>query len=433
MSAKTRLNLAVALILATFNVAWAAPKDDDEPEDSSGRVYRWVAIGCGAAINIIIGGYAGLTNILETGGRWTQRLEFVKDESKWWTWMSSIVLIAFAMDVVAFSKGESVDATILLLAAEVGIVIFVYVIQGTIHSEYRYLLWLAWSGKSRTGSDLADGAKITDVLAGSQDLKEKVGYESNVDIPGYGTVFSQKTKQDVIAVLKKGRETDKKTASAVFEHIGRDRMARNFVYPQHQADQSKASILWGGGDCKLFSRRVSRGITGYTLERIRSSYSLINVDETRWMFVAGGIVARNKGLYPALLICGLTKTGVVKGVVGTEGITTIVPNTLLIDEVETTSKWRPRPAKTSRSLYVKESVSQFSGLGQPYCAAVVEMALLLQDVPNDVVIKALNANVEQQSSQKMWDIYDLTHSMELQNAMYVCQYMAFCAKLNWYG
>ncbi|KAG0197833.1 hypothetical protein BGX28_008657 [Mortierella sp. GBA30] len=439
-----------------------------EMDDKSGRLYRWIAIGCGAIINITIGGYAGLTNILETQGRWTQRLEFVKDESKWWIVMSTIVLIAFTMDVMAFSKGESVDATILLLAAEVGIVLFIYVVQGTLHAEFRRLLWLAWTGSSRTGCGVLEAAMIkglvpdrrglsltmTMTMKKQQQQQSVAQFESSVDIPGYGTVLSPKIKQDLVTILKHradnttNTENDKKTIAEVFIEIGPS--AKKFVYPPHEDGQTKVSILWGG-------------ITGYTLDRIRSSYSLVNVDESKWMFVAGGIVARNKGLKAASLICGLTTTTTINttntttggtiggGGVSTAAVTTTVPtaaatttttlNTRLIDEVETTSKWRPRQAKTSRSRYAQESNAQFSGLGQPFCAAVVEIALLMQDLPNHIIIKALQANVEQQSCEKMWEIQTLFENNSdssgsciiIQDAMYVCQYMTFCAKLNWYG
>ncbi|KAF9931225.1 hypothetical protein BGZ67_005422 [Mortierella alpina] len=285
------------------------------------------------------------------------------------------------MDVAAFSKGESVDATILLLAAEVGVVVFVYVVQGTLHAEFRHIVWLAWTGNSRTGCDLLEGAKIAAILAsgnrGAHLAERKPRYESKVDIPGYGAMFSPKIKQDLMTVLKQTPETERRTADEVFG--------------------------------------VSRGITGYTLERIRSSYSLINVDEKKWMFVAGGIVSRNKGLYPWKLMCGL------------------VEGAVFIDEVETTSKWRPRSAKTSRSQYLIESTAQFGGLGEGFCLAVVEIALLMQDIPNSIVIRALKGNVEQQQSEKMWRIQKLFEGMELQRAMYECQYMTLCAKLNWYS
>ncbi|KAG9063339.1 hypothetical protein KI688_004221 [Linnemannia hyalina] len=495
MHTKTKIHLTVAFALAILQVVGSAPPTDcpDLPlasaaaldtEDKSGRVYRWIAIGCGAVINIIIGGYAGLTNILETEGRWTQRLEFVKDESKWWTGMSTIVLVAFAMDLVAFSKGESVDATILLLAAEVGIVIFIYVVQGTLHAEFRHLLWLAWTGNSRTGCGGLEAAMMTGLITDRQRLSlmtmtEKrqrqqpvAQFESSVDIPGYGAVLSPKIKQDLVAVLKHRAENmtttgnDHKTApevvAEIFTEIGSTPSAKKFIYPPHQVDQTKMSILWGGRNCGLFSPRVSRGITGYTLDRIRSSYSLVNVDESKWMFVAGGIVARNKGLNPARMICGLTITtegatgggrggGEKEGGVSTAAVRTTVPeaaatatttlNIKLIDEVETTSKWRPRQAKSSRSRYAQESNAQFSGLGQPFCTSVVEIALLMQDIPNRIVVKALLANVEQQSCEKMWRIQALfdsdsssnSSSIVIQDAMYVCQYMTFCAKLNWYG
>ncbi|KAG0303483.1 hypothetical protein BGZ98_006590 [Dissophora globulifera] len=404
------------------------------------------------------------------------------------------------MDTVAFSKGESVDATIILLAAEVGIVTFVYVVQGTLQSEFRQILWQAWTGSSRTGCSLSDGAKILNIIADNR--ISKVQYESKVDIPGYGTVLSTKIKLDLVTVLKHTISTGEKTPACVFEGVQTKALARKFVYPQHRLDQKKVSILWGGGDCDLFSRRVSRGITGYTLDRIRSSYSLISVDEMKWMFVAGGIASRNKGLYPAELICGLaveapkpvgattatrpvgaatatgpvgattttgsvgattdigpleattvtepvvpttvaattgsvgaaTATGPVKAAKATDAApTTYIPYVDMIDEVETTSKWRPRQAKSSRSQYAKESAAQFSGLGYRYYSAVVEIGLLLQDIPNDIVIKALQARVEQRSSEKMWRIQDLTGSMELQEAMYRCQYMTLCAKLNWYS
>ncbi|KAF9946823.1 hypothetical protein BGZ72_011103, partial [Mortierella alpina] len=389
-----------------------------EADDAPGRVYRWIAIASGAVINIFIGGYAGLTNILETEGRWTQRLEFVRDENKWWAGMSTIVLTAFAMDVAAFSKGESVDATILLLAAEVGIVVFLYVVQGTLHAEFRHIVWLAWTGNSRTGCDLLEGSKIGTLLAsgdrGANFADTKPRYESKVDIPGYGAMFSPKIKQDLMTVLKQTPETERRSADEVFGYVDVNKPVRKFIYPQQQLDQTKVSILWGGRNCELFSQRVSRGITGYTLERIRSSYSLINVDEKKWMFVAGGIVSRNKGLYPWRLMCGL------------------VEQPVLIDEVETTSKWRPRSAKTSRSQYLIEAKAQFGGLGDGFCLAVAEIALLMQDMPNSYVIRALRGNVEQQQSEKMWEIQELFDSMELQTAMYECQYMTLCAKLNWY-
>ncbi|KAF9123453.1 hypothetical protein BGW39_008962, partial [Mortierella sp. 14UC] len=150
-----------------------------DTEDKSGRVYRRIAIACGAVINIIIGGYAGLTNVLETEGRWTQRLEFVKDESKWWTGMSTIVLVALSVDVVAFSKGESVDATILLLAAEVGIVIFIYVELSL------------------------TTASTTSTTKKKQHQQQPVAkFESSVNIPGYGAVLSHKIKYDLVTVLK---------------------------------------------------------------------------------------------------------------------------------------------------------------------------------------------------------------------------------------
>ncbi|CAO3568789.1 unnamed protein product [Mortierella alpina] len=417
----TKPFLLAWIALSLLNVVWSAPTSDNstEAEDAPGRLYRWIAIACGAVINIFIGGYAGLTNILETEGRWTQRLEFVRDENKWWSGMSTIVLTAFAMDVAAFSKGESVDATILLLAAEVGIVVFVYVVQGTLHAEFRLIVWLAWTGNSRTGCDLLEGAKIGGILVsgrrGAQLVQRKPRYESKVEIPGYGAMFSPKIKQDLMTVLKQTPETERRTADEVFGFVEVNGIVKKFVYPQQELGQSKVSILWGGGSCELFSRRVSRGITGYTLDRIRSSYSLINVDEKKWMFVAGGIVSRNKGLYPWKLMCGL------------------VEGAVFIDEVETTSKWRPRSAKTSRSQYLIESKAQFGGLGDGFCSAVVEIALLMQDVPNSMVIRALRGNVEQQPSEKLWRIQELFEGMELQRAMYESQYMTLCAKFNWYS
>ncbi|KAG0228753.1 hypothetical protein BGW42_001995 [Actinomortierella wolfii] len=495
MHKTTRIQLLIFVALTILQVVASdpsanctsltpAPAAKADKEETEGRVFRWIAISCGAIINIVIGGYAGMSNILETEGRWTQRLEFVKDESRWWFGMSSIVLMAFGMDVVAFAKGESVDATILLLAAEVGIVIFVYVVQGTLHSQFRQLLWLAWTGSSRTGCGAFDVATLKGLILDRQELgltaamttatmKEKqkqlqpaVQFESNVDIPGYGTVLTRKIKHDLITVLKQRAAkttvvgNDEEIVAEVFASVGSTPALKKFVYPPHHSTQQKVSVLWGGENCSLFSRRVSRGITGYTLDRIRSSYSLVNVDESKWMFVAGGIVARNKGLTPARLICGLitvTTTSTIstrieeKTGASTVAATTAAPtavtttamtlNTKIVDEVETASKWRPRQAKTSRSRYAQEANAQFSGLGQQYCAAVVEIALLMQDLPNRVVIKALQANIEQQSCEKMWRIHAIFDGNSntrdsciiIQDAMYVCQYMTLCAKLNWYG
>ncbi|KAG0370928.1 hypothetical protein BGX24_001888 [Mortierella sp. AD032] len=266
------------------------------------------------------------------------------------------------MDLMAFSKGESVDATILLLAAEVGIAAMM--------------------------NDL-----VTDTLGLSSTTTEKQQqrqlaalFESSVDIPGYGALFSPKIKQDLVTVLKHRAanttttENDEKTVGEIFTEIGFASSAKKFIYPPHQDNQTKVSILWEVGTVVCSREELTEALRIYT------------------------------GQDPVVIFARL------------------------IDEVETTSQWRPRPAKTSRSRYALESNAQFSGLGQPFCTAVVEIALLMQDVPNRIVVKALQANVEQQSSEKMWKIHALFNSnsccVVIQDAMYVCQYMTSCAKLN---
>ncbi|KAG4439118.1 hypothetical protein IFR05_005405 [Cadophora sp. M221] len=97
----------------------------------------------------------------------------------------------------------------------------------------------------------------------------------------------------------------------------------------------------------------------------------------RAIYLAYGILSRNKGPRPGTLICNLHTS-----------------DTLKIFE-ENSVQW-PRPATCFRSIYRAEFTSTFSVLGDSSIFAATELALLLADTYGDVIEDWLDANMEQQ-------------------------------------
>lgn len=185
------------------------------------------------------------------------------------------------------------------------------------------------------------------------------------------------------------------------------------TFPNLAADGSAAgirglSLLWGG-DQSIFARRVSRAIEsidGDMWTRIAAgdgSYIM------RWAALSHGILGRNKGLAPHLLVA-----------LGLDG-----PGQLAVFEEH--SSLGPRPAKTKRSFVREHMNSIYGGLPEAYRLLATELALLLEDVGPVRVEDWLKAEGEHQD----WKLAcSEKASPATGRILYRLSYLAMVASLN---
>lgn len=87
--------------------------------------------------------------------------------------------------------------------------------------------------------------------------------------------------------------------------------------------------------------------------------------------LAMGILGRNKGLRPFLLVFDYKDARKMQRGMHQQSDMSITAH------LENTSVWSPRPNKVMRSYYDKEMREQFGTLGEDYVGAAVELALIL--------------------------------------------------------
>lgn len=239
-----------------------------------------------------------------------------------------------------------------------------------IHSrEYRKLRWLAWSGPSRTGIPSALACYIGDredweALESSLATRQAHPVEAYVK---YVLPFNAGVAPDPTDLLK-ARAAENNSSWML---KGGE---RRFVYRPSQSDQS-VSLLWG--ECSGFRARCSRGIIAVPRGLLKVWPRLRQGVDSRPICLAHGILARNKGLEPASLVCNLEKK-------------------LSIRVFEENSAFWPRPSKTLRGLYREEFAKTFPLLGDSYVFAATELALLLADVPAPLIEDWLRGRMEHQ-------------------------------------
>lgn len=237
---------------------------------------------------------------------------------------------------------------------------------------YRRLRWKAWTGPSRTG--------IPPALVGYLGSKEDwVALEASMSpiaphpvekFIKLASISSAGIASDPTDLLKARAHIDSENETLWIPRSDN----RSLVYQPISPDQS-ASLLWGA--VSGFQARCSRGIIAIPRTLLTSSPRLKGGLDGRPVCLAYAIVARNKGLEPASLICSLEKKG-------------------LFRIFEENSLFWPRPSKTLRSRYREEIAQTFSLLGASFVTAVTELALLLADVPATLIEDWLNGCMEHQ-------------------------------------
>ena len=112
---------------------------------------------------------------------------------------------------------------------------------------------------------------------------------------------------------------------------------KRFVYRPSQPDQP-VSLLWG--ECSGFGARCSRSIIAVPRGLVKVWPRLGQGVDSRPIVLVHGILARNKGLEPASLVCHLKKK-------------------FSLRVFEENSSFWPRPSKTLRGLYREEFAKTF--------------------------------------------------------------------------
>ena len=222
---------------------------------------------------------------------------------------------------------------------------------------YRRLRWQAWSGPSRTGIPHNLAYYIGD-------REDWVALESSLEPQKSHPVERFAKFASPLTVGIASDPTDLLRARAALDAESDCLWVprtddKPCVYYPIGSDQS-ISLLWG--DRSGFRARCSRGIVAVPRALLTTWPRLEQGVDGRPICLAYAILARNKGLEPASLVCNLEEKRSFR-------------------MFEENSIFWPRPSKTLRGLYRQEFARTFSLLGDSYVAAATELALLLADVP----------------------------------------------------
>ena len=268
---------------------------------------------------------------------------------------------------------------------------------------YRKLRWQAWSGPSRTGIPSAFARYIDDkedweALESSSATRQAHPVEAYLK---YTSPFKTGVASDPTDLLKaKAAEN----GNSWIPKSGK----KQFVYCPTESDQS-VSLLWG--EFSGFRARCSRGIIAVPRGLLKVWPRLDQGVDSRPICLAHGILARNKGLEPASLVCNLEKK-------------------LSFRLFEENSTFWPRPSKTLRGLYREEFVRTFSLLGDSYVSAATELALLLADVPASLIEDWLQGRMEHQDLELNQKAADSGASLRDLARLYRGHYAAMLVSLS---
>lgn len=271
---------------------------------------------------------------------------------------------------------------------------------------YRRLRWKAWTGLSRTGIPpryvgyVGDGEDWLALHSSVTNVKlDPVEWGLNFIMPFATGIAPDPT--DLLkgrAALDDGSETlwipRKRERASIYEPID---------------NNHSVSLLWGSKS--YFRPRCSRSIISIPRPLLRSGPRIDGSLDGGPICLAYGILARNKGLEPSTLICNLETSNAFR-------------------TFEEGSLYWPRPSKTLRGLYRNVIQATFSLLGTSYVTAATELALLIADVPAEVLEDWLDGGMEQQDITLNHQAADYGASSEDLARLYRGQYVAMLISLS---
>jgi hypothetical protein len=273
-------------------------------------------------------------------------------------------------------------------------------IQHVATTKYLQLRWLAWSGPSRTGIPPEIAIHIGKAAQwGTLDaLSEKIPRHPVERFARLLSLDFTTIECDPTDLLR--------FKSTQLMPSERSELLKDGVY-QPSSTETSVSLLWG--ENLGFCRRCSRGVIAIPPYLTKASPKLRNGLDAKAICLAFGIVARNKGLDPATMVCNLKKKGAFR--LWEEG-----------------ALW-PHPAKTLRGYYYAEVNEAFHLLGEPFVVAVTELALLLADIKSSLLAMWLERILEHQDLALNRLVYDLgARAGDLQR-LYRGQYAAMLISL----
>ena len=271
--------------------------------------------------------------------------------------------------------------------------------------DYLWLRWKAWTGPSRTGIPPA----IARYIGNSEDWDSLVAFASNIQQHPVERFAGSFIRSGIVE-----DPTDLLRARAVLDQ------KRNFSWSPQSKEMSgvyqpivsnhSVSILWG--EHIGFQRRCSRGIISVPPNLLNARPVLKSGLSGNAICLAYGILARNKGLEPASLICNLG-----------------IKDSFRV--FEEGGLW-PHPAKTLRGFYYRELNQAFSLLGHSYVTAATELALLLADSNPALIGDWLDSNLEHQDLLFNHEVHAMGASQEDLKRIYRGHYGAMLVSLSLY-
>ncbi|KAJ5526390.1 hypothetical protein N7494_013040 [Penicillium frequentans] len=256
-----------------------------------------------------------------------------------------------------------VTIAILIIGADLSLSAF-----GT--RRYLSIRWKAWTGPSRTGIP-----SVTARYIGTSEDWIALAQTDNVQqhpverFAGSFMLRDNRILQDPTDLLRTKVTIDQDKIPPWPK--GSQQMSS--VYHPINENQT-VSLLWG--EHLGFQRRCSRGIISVPPNMLKTSPLLKSGLSGNAVCLAYGILARNKGLEPATLICNLQTKNTFR-------------------EFEESGHW-PHPAKTLRGYYYSEFSRTFSLLGPSYVTAATELAILLADTNTALIGGWLDSHFEHQ-------------------------------------
>ncbi|KAJ5670955.1 hypothetical protein N7507_000082 [Penicillium longicatenatum] len=345
---------------------------------------------------------------------WTLRLRL----SLWqpyiltgWISYTALTLIIALYDLQWGTFGLAVRLSLPdpLIALLIGAILIIGVDFALTAFETRHYLsirWKAWTGPSRTGIPPTSAKYI-----GTSEDWVALARKSNIQqhpvekFAGSFLLRDSRILQDPTDLLRATVALDQ---DKIPPWSTGSRQVSGVYHPI--VENQSVSLLWG--EHLGFQRRCSRGIISVPPNLLKTSPLLKSGLSGNAVCLAYGILARNKGLEPASLICNLrTKNS--------------------FREFEESGHW-PHPAKTLRGYYFSEFNRTFSLLGPSYVTAATELAILLADTSPALIGHWLDLHLEHQDLLFNRELHALGASEEDLRRIYRGHYAAMLVSLCLY-
>ena len=357
----------------------------------------WSTIAVMGTMAALQAGLFLVIGIIEDDNSWTFRFRIACVEHWWWTIQSILLTIAFILmvfSIMAGNDGETIGLITLFLG--VATIIVQFTIPAWRARCFLENRWLAWTGPSRTTIDWKYRNKLHDsnidesanVKARWHELDAAVKVENDGPAsdkwgPSWPTLSKQKLiRHDATAILK-GLKAEK-----LDPLVGNQSYAVSpCIYQDGQDNGRSMSLLWGGDG--VFRPRVSRAIASVSADLLKSKPTTSLRHNGTGLILAMGILGRTKGLVPKALVFKID-IDAHQNSTGTDVIG------LTSKDLEDTSVWAPRPSKVQRSHYLHELKQQYRELGPAFVAVAAELAVLLLDIPSEVLNTWLKLHLEHQ-------------------------------------